>query len=273
MQVHFFRRLYESLRTYEAYSFITITGLGFGVIGCMGLLVYLRHAAVVAVPVPEVPVEAVAETPPRSVYLLAPGEAGTELDGAPAFVAPALERCCDEVLHALRLFQPNHPPHLRVARTAADDQRFYFSDPAYFEVFNVGLLLGDPATALRLPGSVVLTETAARRYFGTEDPIGRRLVFDEHYAFTVTGVMEDPPHDAPNCADFLASMASLPDVMGWPVLPVLEDQSFGTFCTFIVLKDGYGSSDLEQKLDGFVSRYLGSDSRVRFRVKPVQVAV
>jgi len=75
-------------------------------------------------------------------------------------------------------------------------ERCHLVDPGFFRIFSFPLLRGDPAGALRDPKSVVLTESAARRLFGSDDPLGRPLtlrVGERPLDFTVTGIAADPP--------------------------------------------------------------------------------
>ena len=46
-------------------------------------------------------------------------------------------------------------------------------DPNFFQVIKLPLVTGDPATVFRQPESVVLSESAARKFFGSADPIGK----------------------------------------------------------------------------------------------------
>lgn len=67
-----------------------------------------------------------------------------------------------------------------------------FASEQFFDFFSFKLLSGDPKTALKEPYSVVLTETAAEKYFLDEDPVGRIFQSGED-TYTITGLMEDPP--------------------------------------------------------------------------------
>jgi predicted permease len=70
--------------------------------------------------------------------------------------------------------------------------------PGYFETMGLPLVRGrdfDDRDALGAPGSVVVNEWMARRHWPGEDPIGRRITFDDldknPQWFTVTGVARD----------------------------------------------------------------------------------
>jgi len=71
------------------------------------------------------------------------------------------------------------------------EERFLLAEPSFFNVFDVEFLAGNPKTALDGPNKVVLTETTAKKYFGVEDPMGKRLSLDFRRDFIVTGVVED----------------------------------------------------------------------------------
>ncbi len=68
------------------------------------------------------------------------------------------------------------------------------ADSTLFTVFTIPMIAGDPETALSAPNSVVLSATAAKRYFNSTEVVGRALQFDEDTAvYQVTGVIRDMP--------------------------------------------------------------------------------
>lgn len=72
-------------------------------------------------------------------------------------------------------------------------ERFYWADPNFFDVVKLPVLYGDLKTALRAPGSVVLTERMARAYFGRADAIGQPLATKDGAPLHVTAVLRDFP--------------------------------------------------------------------------------
>lgn len=68
----------------------------------------------------------------------------------------------------------------------------FWAEPSLFRIFTFPMLEGNPATALKDPYSIVLTETAARKLFGSEDALGKVVRFDT-LDYQVTGVMKDVP--------------------------------------------------------------------------------
>lgn len=69
----------------------------------------------------------------------------------------------------------------------------YLTDSNFFEVFDYGFVSGDPSTALIEPFSVVLSEAAAARFFGVENPIGQTITVDGEHIFRVSAVIENLP--------------------------------------------------------------------------------
>lgn len=108
---------------------------------------------------------------------------------------------------------------LRVAGTpivTIEDKLFHeedmaFIDPNFFDVFTFSFLQGDQQNALVDPNTVVISETAAGKYFGKENAIGKVITFKENgLAYKVTGVIEDIPSNSQFQFDLFASMAGFP---------------------------------------------------------------
>jgi len=78
------------------------------------------------------------------------------------------------------------------------EEHLLLADHNFFRFFSFNLLEGDPDSVLSEKGRVVITESAARRYFnyrgnGDTTPIGKTLIFAQGYKVTITGIAEDPP--------------------------------------------------------------------------------
>jgi putative ABC transport system permease protein len=76
-------------------------------------------------------------------------------------------------------------------------------DQSFFSMFSFPLIKGDKQTVLTEPFSTVLTDETAKKYFGDEDPIGKILMVNNKYEFTVTGVVEKPPKNSTLSFDIL----------------------------------------------------------------------
>jgi putative ABC transport system permease protein len=119
----------------------------------------------------------------------------------------------------------------------------YFADNGFFDVFSFPFLSGDSGTALSQPGSVVLTERAARKYFGSEEPVGKTLRFDNRRDYAVTGVLKDIPSTSHFVFDMLVSLETLRSQDAG----MADDWINQNMATYIKLKEGARAADLESK--------------------------
>lgn len=85
--------------------------------------------------------------------------------------------------------------------------RGHYSSPEFFDVFSFQLLSGNPSTALLEPNSIILTETAAKKLFKDENPVGQ-IVTSEDKSFTITGVIQDIPSNSHLQFEALASLST-----------------------------------------------------------------
>ena len=101
-----------------------------------------------------------------------------------------------------------------------ENQQFWeeieLADPSIFKVFSFKLLTGNPETALNNPGSVILSETKARKYFGSKNPLGQTLLIgDNKTPYIITGVMKDIPANSQLQFDFLCPFSEHKSNLAW----------------------------------------------------------
>ncbi len=86
----------------------------------------------------------------------------------------------------------------------------------FFQLFTFPLIHGDPKTVLANPNSIVLTQSAAKKYFGQNDVVGREISIrdkiwnEEDKTFAVAGIAQDPPENSSIQFDVIFSYASIP---------------------------------------------------------------
>jgi putative ABC transport system permease protein len=96
-------------------------------------------------------------------------------------------------------------------RFTSDRRLFTTTGPAFADLFTFERVAGAPLDeALRRPGSVVLTQSTARRYFGDTNPIGRTLTVDT-LTTTVRAVIADPPSNSRLTFDFALQVQKIPN--------------------------------------------------------------
>jgi len=130
-------------------------------------------------------------------------------------------------------------------------------DSAFFELFSFRVLKGNLNRALDDPESVVLSEDAAKKYFGENDPIGDQLeikIANEDQLYTVKAVIENPPSNFTFNYSIIA-----PYINAFQFIP--EDMartwftSFGE--TFVLLGDEADYMDIPEKMEPVMKNVLG----------------
>lgn len=83
-----------------------------------------------------------------------------------------------------------------------------WAQESFFSVFSFKLKKGDPATALKEPYSLILTESTATKLFEDTDPLGKTIRLNDKDNYTITGVLEDMPDNSHIKTEALASFAT-----------------------------------------------------------------
>jgi len=67
-----------------------------------------------------------------------------------------------------------------------------YTDKTFFDIFSFDIVKGDKKTCLESPQSIILTEKAVKKIFGSEDPLGKGIQISGN-TFIVSAVAKDPP--------------------------------------------------------------------------------
>ncbi|MHA4845507.1 ABC transporter permease [Flavitalea antarctica] len=129
----------------------------------------------------------------------------------PAALAPAMNRELPEVKSITRI-RPNwgRSYFVKYKDKRISEEKIYGVDSSFFDVFTFPFIVGNARDAFRDINSIVLTETAAKRYFGKENAIGKTLNVDAFGDVLVTGVIKDVPPNAHFHFDLLVSFRRQP---------------------------------------------------------------
>ncbi len=85
------------------------------------------------------------------------------------------------------------------------ERGFMLADSNFFSFFSFPLVQGQPGEVLREPNSIVISQSAALRYFGNADPIGKIISVYGQYPAMVTGIMQDFPSNSHFNASMIAN--------------------------------------------------------------------
>ena len=257
MFTNYLKIAFRTLRKQAGYTLLNVTGLAVGIACCLLIGLYVRH---------EWSFDHFHEKADRLYRLTYENRIGADLPPATpdeyrawgsAAIAPLLETDFSEVEHAVRL-SGRHQILLSQGEHAFQEEDYFFADSAFFEVFSFPLLEGNPATALAQPNSIILTETAAQRYFGNQEAFGQTLRLENEITLTVTGVMADVPANSHLEFDILLSMSTFEnDARANDQAYKFDNWGYIDFFTYVLLRDGTSAEAFQAQLPAFVQRYNG----------------
>jgi len=178
--------------------------------------------------------------------------------GAPNLVAPTSMKEIPEVEKATRVFHHNFGD---LGFISTNDEKFsetklFYADPEIFDVFSIPLLKGNPDKVLDRPGTVVLSQSAVKKYFGDADPIGKTLTIDSYNTVEVTGVYQDFPSNSFLQCQLIASFSS-----NWFGLEKNQSWSNASFDTFFLLHEGTTKEAAEQKVEQMLDKNISKADR------------
>ncbi|TAE26202.1 MAG: FtsX-like permease family protein [Cytophagales bacterium] len=194
------------------------------------------------------------------VTLAATFDGKTERWGnAPNVVGPTMKTQLPNVENQVRFMRHKfgQTAFVHSGEARFTEKNLYWADSTLFSVFDVPLLMGNPKTALVGPNRVIVSQSAAKRYFGTENPLGKVLDVDRSNQLEVTGVYADFPGTSTLDADLIGSFASV----GWASDPTNQSWSNASFETYVLLKPQTDLANLERQLAGLVLKNVPEQNR------------
>ncbi len=131
------------------------------------------------------------------IYRLTINVTGVRAAVTPLPVGEALKRQIPAVKNFARLVSLHSI--VTVDHKKFDEKNIFYADAAFLQIFNYPLISGNKATVLSRPDGIVITSATARKYFGTENPMGKVVHIDDDIKgnnYTVTGVLENLPRNS-----------------------------------------------------------------------------
>ena len=142
-----------------------------------------------------------------------------------------------------------------------EEKSGYFADSTVVDVFDLPFVKGDPRTALKQIDAIVLTEAMAKKYFGQEEPIGKRIQDDlDKRPLTVTGVIRNFPFPTHLQFDYLISMATF---YRYTDQNTLENRGWSGFYNYILLDNKASRSDVEARIPEFMVKFYQAKGETR----------
>lgn len=251
MLKNYLKTAFRNLWRHRAFSFINIMGLTVGLTACFLIFLFVRF---------ELSYESFHPKVDRLYRLVADIKTPTEVinaSGVSWAVPPNLPKEFPEVETTVRFSRESIL--IRKGDVKFQEEKTAFADSAFFHAFGFSLIKGNPQTALKDPFTIVLSETAVKKYFGKEDPMGQtmQITGDNHPAI-VTGVMKDMPQNSEIQAEVLISMATNTQKLN----PGLDERWASYSATsWVLLKPGTDPMALQKKIPAFLEKRNGEQMK------------
>ena len=227
----------------------------------------------------------------QQVYRLAntlnlPGEKPNRSDALPAMAAPAFKLDFPQVEQIARLMRADVT--LKRGDTTFTDTGFW-ADPDFFQILRYPVIAGDANAALQAPDGLIVTRSAARKYFGEDKPIGRTILLDAglggfgppgrdqagllgYHPMRVLAVLEDLPSNTHLAAQLFASgraaFSQMSESQRHPN-PFAQNS-----LTYLRLKPGASPDQVTPRLKAFADHHFpfpgGGPSNYAFRLDPLR---
>ncbi len=162
--------------------------------------------------------------------------------------APQVKKDYPEVEEAAR-FQGIGKSLFEYKEKQFHETEVLYADSTVFNIFTFPMIEGNPSTSLNEPNSIVLTETFAKKYFGSENPMGK-LIKNEGRSLKVTGIIKDVP---------MNSHIRFEALMSWTTVESRR-QSWGNFGlpTYLKIKEGTDMVAFDKKLEKMYDKFMAS---------------
>jgi putative ABC transport system permease protein len=264
---NYLRTAWRNVRRHRLFVAINTVGLGVGLAVCMVILIYVQH---------ENNYDDFHINNKRIVWVhLLSSWGGDSLPMPRLSYTSALlaQQYIPQVEATVRM--TNEYPYAVIQSIANPEIRyseknFLFADSNFFQVFSFKLAEGNPATVLSRPFTIVISRDFSRKYFGSADPVGQQILFNNNYRFTITGIVENPPSNSSvdyGCIASMSSYASMPEKNQGQQYNLLQG---GAFMTYLLLKQPPELSSLEKTLATLQKRISPDNATPdRFIVTPL----
>ena len=229
---------FRNLKKHVGYSVINITGLAVGMACCILFFLWVRD---------ELSYDRFHEHTDR-LYRIVSERDGSWTGSSPFSLGRVMKQDFPEIERNSRFLR-------RQGLIKYQDKMFYeqgaLVDEDFLPMFSFRMIDGNPSTALQTLESMVITQSMALKYFGTENPVGQIVTLNNSSQHTVTGVVEDPPPNSTMQFDLLVNFRIAGDRM---------DQSWWLGSdSYVLLRENVDLEDLRQKIAGTELKY---DTRI-----------
>jgi putative ABC transport system permease protein len=248
---NFFTTALRNLFKHKAFSFINIFGLAIGIAASLLILQYARF---------ELSYDRFEPNSSR-IYRLEQdrynnGKLSTQWAAGATGIGPVVKAAVPEVESFARLRGIGAIVSYKDREFRED--KIYMTNDIFLSMFSYKAVAGSAAGALKDVNTAVITASTARKYFGSEDPIGKNLSMNKQENFRVTAVIPDPLPNTHLKFDILLSWATF---VKWQGPQVETTMGWDAFLTYILVRPGTDTALLAKKINSAVQAKFGAEMK------------
>ena len=239
---NYFKTAWRSLRKNKIFSILNITGLSIGLACSLLIALYVLD---------ELSYDrfnARADQIYRIDEQVKFGDFNYNGAWVPAVMGPSFARDFNQIEQYTRI-KSSPGVVVRKGSENIQEDRVAYADPSLFDVFTINMIAGNRKTALKEPHSLVMTESAAMKYFNSLDILGKTILIDGTNNYKITGVIKDIPRQSHFNFDLFMPISELNSGMNPSWLNY-------NFQTYLLLKPGTDTRKFEKQLNAAFEQYL-----------------
>lgn len=253
MLKNYFKIAFRNLFKNKVYSSINIFGLAVGIACCILIGLYVQNEWSFD------EFHSKSERTYRVYYEeTMPDQRISTNTSTPVILHSTIENNIPEVEQITYMYNYNNLVSTTEQPEAQSEQILVVNDD-FFQIFDFELLKGDRSSVFSNPSSVVLSESAAKRLFGDQDPLQKGLsvrLGDEYREFVVSGVVEDSPANSSLSYNILMPYENLSTLISERG----RQSWFNIYgATFLTLNEGTDPGTLDEKFASMMKNALGEE--------------
>ncbi|MFL5786737.1 MAG: ABC transporter permease, partial [Flavisolibacter sp.] len=167
-----------------------------------------------------------------------------------------------EVEQYTRIYNSNGNKLIKKGNEYINEFNVAHVDSTFFDVFTLPAISGDTRTALNAPNTVVVTESTARKYFGTTNVIGKTIETNERVLYKITSVIKDIPKNSHFHFDFMFSMKNVD--YNW------NNLLSHNFHTYLLLRKGTNYKEFEKHFEQYIDKYVMPQAKAFMQINSIE---
>ena len=253
---NYFKIAWRNLMRHKVYSGINIFGLAIGIASCLLILQYVSY---------ELSYENFQVNKDR-IYRVQQdrydnGKLSTQWAAGAFGVGNAFKNAIPDIEDYVKVVS-NDNVTTEVQNQPLKIEQVFFASSSFFNIFTYPLLAGDKNTALNEPNTAALSETTARKIFGTTNVIGKRLELNGNSSYSITAVFKDAPDNTQLKPNLLLSYATF--------VKMTTDSSgngpetaweWDGCLTYLLLRKNANPAAVEKKFAPIAEKFVGADMK------------